>query len=89
MATKAKRISEELVMLVHVLREDEVLRAKFTEFAKLPPAARSTALTQLVGCMKAGREDAQLIRAVSSLKDAKLFDAVANTLRELDSERVR
>ena len=76
------KISDELVTLVRVLREDDTLRVKFTELAKLPPDKRSAALSQLVGCMKTGGEDTQLIRAIWSLRDTTVFDAVAKTVAE-------
>ena len=78
------RISDELVTLVRVLREDHGLRAKFTELAKLPPDKRSAALSQLVGCMKTGGEDTQLIRAIAVLRDDVIFAAVAKTVGELE-----
>ena len=78
------QITKELVTLVQVLREDDDLRGKFVQFAKLPPTARAAALSQLVGCMKAGKEETKFLRAISALKKPEMFDAVAKTLRELE-----
>jgi hypothetical protein len=80
---KDGNISEEIVNLIQAIADDASLCDWLFELEHRPLPARVAALAEMGARMKAGGEDAGLVRAVSALAEPEIYAAVCSTLRDL------
>ena len=76
-------ISEEVVTLVHAIRDDERLCDWLFRLEQYPDSVRHTAFAEMITQMKAADEDATLIAAISELARPEIYNAACSALREL------
>jgi hypothetical protein len=80
---RAEQVQEELVKFVQALAEDDALYGWFTDFSKLPLAARGAELTRMATEMRQAGEHSELIHATELLRAPQVFDGVTRMLEEL------
>jgi hypothetical protein len=76
-------ISDEVVTLVHAIRDDEGLREWLFRLEECPDSVRRTAFAEMIEKMKSAGEDATLIAAISELARPEIYAAACKALREL------
>jgi hypothetical protein len=77
-----REVSEGVVSLAHALVETEHLRAWFYALERLPVSFREAAFSEMAAQMRKAGEDSRLAEAVASLANAKMYQAVLDTVRE-------
>ena len=77
-----REVPEGIVNLTHALVEAENLRAWFYALERLPVSFREAALSKMAAEMRKAGEDSLLADAVASLADAKIYQAILDTVRE-------
>ena len=76
-------ISDEVVTLVHSIRDDERLCDLLFRLEECPDSVRRTAFAEMITQMQAAGEDATLIAGISELARPEIYTAVCSALREL------
>lgn len=77
-----REVSEGVVSLAHTLVETEHLRAWFYALERLPVSFREAAFSEMAAQMRKAGEESRLADAVASLANAKMYQAVLDTVRE-------
>ena len=77
-----REVSEGVVSLAHALVETKHLRAWFYVLERLPVSFREAAFSEMAAQMRKAGEDSRLADAVASLANAKMYQAVLDTVRE-------
>ena len=76
------QIPEGMVRLAHALVEDASLRSWFLALEALPNSIRRIAFSEMADQMTAGREEPELISALSALARPEIYAAVRDAVRE-------
>ena len=76
-------ISDEVVTLVHAIRDDDGLCDWLFRLEQGPDSVRRTAFAEMIAQMKSAGEDAVLITAISELARPEIYTAACKALREL------
>ena len=79
-------ISDEVVTLVHAIRDHEQLREWLFRLEQCPDSVRRVALDEMITQMRAAGEDDTLIAAISQLARPAICTAACKALRELNPE---
>ena len=77
-----REVSEGMVSLAHILVETEHVRAWFYALERLPVSFREAAFSEMAAQMRKAGEDSRLADTVASLANAKMYQAVLDTVRE-------
>jgi hypothetical protein len=76
-------ISDEVVTLVHAIRDDAHLCEWLFCLEQCPESVRRIAFAEMIAQMRAAGEDGNLIAALSELSRTDIYMAACKALREL------
>ncbi len=80
------QISEEVVTLVHAIRDHAHLREWLFRLEQCPDSVRRIAFDQMLTEMRAAGEDSALITAIAELANPQICTAACHALRALEPE---